>query len=381
MPRTGENIYKRKDGRWEARIIVEYDPNGKAKYKYLYAKTYSEVKAKMIHVHTSIESTTTIITNKEASYESWLIRWLQSKKIQVKSSTYIRYRNIIESHIIPALGKYPINRIGTSMMENFVSNKLTHGRLDGNGGLSPKTMSDILTIIKESFKYAQVSGALTVCRFDGICFKQNAQEMRVLSVFEQQQLLSVLFDDFDRYKMGVFIQVQEMLKLLHADRKLPTLAGKGYVFNGLTHDSYVVEYQRKDDCMSHDIYEKIIEKPWSARTTSLRGMLAEIRGELGEKAVLDFDRDIATTAKCSCGENKALFTPVHKLKGEMLTCPKCGAQMTFDSVHSIAGDENFLDKTPMEIGIPLLHIVGGRVGMDTTYYEFTSDEAEVFENL
>ena len=205
MPRTGENIYKRKDGRWEARIIVEYDPNGKAKYKYLYAKTYSEVKAKMIRVHSSIESSTTIITNKEASYESWLIRWLQSKKIQVKPSTYIRYRNIIESHIIPALGKYPINKIGTSMMENFVSNKLTHGRLDGNGGLSPKTMSDMLTIIKESFKYAQVSGALTVCRFDGICFKQNAQEMRVLSVFEQQQLLSVLFDDFDRYKMGVFI--------------------------------------------------------------------------------------------------------------------------------------------------------------------------------
>ena len=152
MPRTGENIYKRKDGRWEARIIVEYDPNGKAKYKYLYAKTYSEVKAKMIRVHSSIESSTTIITNKEASYESWLIRWLQSKKIQVKSSTYIRYRNIIESHIIPALGKYPINKIGTSMMENFVSNKLTHGRLDGNGGLSPKTMSDMLTIIKESFK-------------------------------------------------------------------------------------------------------------------------------------------------------------------------------------------------------------------------------------
>lgn len=55
--------------------------------------------------------------------------------------------------------------------------------------------------------------------------------------------------------------------------------------------------------------------------------------------------------------------------------------MTFDSVHSITGSESFLDKTPMEIGIPLLHIVGGRIGMDTTYYEFTSDEAEVFENL
>lgn len=177
------------------------------------------------------------------------------------------------------------------------------------------------------------------------------------------------------------IQVQEMLKLLHADRNLPTLAGKGYVFNGLTHDSYIVEYQRKEDCMSHDTYENIIEKSWSVKTTSLKEILNEIQAELGEKAVIDFDRDIATTAVCSCSEHKNLFTPVHKLKGEMLVCPKCGSQMSFDSIHSLNGTENFLDKTPFEIGIPLLHIIGGRVGMNTTYYEFTADESEVFENL
>lgn len=177
------------------------------------------------------------------------------------------------------------------------------------------------------------------------------------------------------------IQVQEMLKLLHADRNLPTLAGKGYVFNGLTHDSYVVEYQCKEDCMSHDTYEKIVEKPWSVKTIALKDVLAAIRSELGERAVLDFDRDIATRAKCSCGECKDLFTPVHKLKGHMLTCPKCGAQMNFDSIHSIKGEEDFLDKTPYDIGIPLLHIVGGRVGMNTTYYEFAADEAEIFEGL
>ena len=177
------------------------------------------------------------------------------------------------------------------------------------------------------------------------------------------------------------IQVQEMLKLLHADRNLPTLAGKGYVFNGLTHDSYVVEYQRKEDCMSHDTYETIVEKPWSVKTISLKEILTQIRNEQGEKAVLDFDRDIATRASCSCGEHKDLFTPVHKLKGHMLTCPKCGNQMTFETIHSIRGEEDFLDKTPFEIGIPLLHIVGGRVGMHTTYYEFTADEAEIFDNL
>ena len=177
------------------------------------------------------------------------------------------------------------------------------------------------------------------------------------------------------------IQVQEMLKLLHADRNLPTLAGKGYVFNGLTHDSYVVEYQEKADCMSHDTYEDIRQMPWSARTVTLRQILTHIRSELGEKALLDLDRDIVTTATCACGEHKDLFTPVHKLRGHMIACPKCGQQMTFESFHTVRGDEDFLDRTAFELGLPLLHIVGGRLGMKTTYYEFSADEAEVFENL
>ncbi len=32
MSKKGENIYKRKDGRWEGRYIRLYDESGKAKY-------------------------------------------------------------------------------------------------------------------------------------------------------------------------------------------------------------------------------------------------------------------------------------------------------------------------------------------------------------
>ena len=177
------------------------------------------------------------------------------------------------------------------------------------------------------------------------------------------------------------VQVQELLKLLHRDRSLPTLAGKGFVFNGLTHDSYVVEYQRKPDCMSHDTYEQIEEKPWSTAEITLRQILDEIKCDLGESAVLDLDRDIATTASCGCGEKMDLFTPVHKLRGKDLVCPKCGRQMTFDSIHTLFGGEDFLDRTPNEIGIPPLHIIAGRCGMEMRYYEFTKDAEEVFLGL
>ena len=41
MSRKGENIYKRKDGRWEGRYIKSHE-NGKAHYGYVYGKTYKE---------------------------------------------------------------------------------------------------------------------------------------------------------------------------------------------------------------------------------------------------------------------------------------------------------------------------------------------------
>ena len=47
MSRKGENIYKRKDGRWEGRYIKARMATGKAKYGYVYAKTYAEVKQKL----------------------------------------------------------------------------------------------------------------------------------------------------------------------------------------------------------------------------------------------------------------------------------------------------------------------------------------------
>lgn len=177
------------------------------------------------------------------------------------------------------------------------------------------------------------------------------------------------------------IEVQEMLKLLHSDRNLPTLTGKGYVFNGLTHDSYVVEYQEKEDCMSHETYEEIKEMPWSTHTLKIGEALSAIRDDLGEGAVIDFDRDIVKKLKCSCGEQQDCFLPLHKLKGEMLICPKCGEDMQFESFHIIDGTESFLDKTLEEIGIPALHIICGRVGINVRYYELSEDEAEVFAGL
>src|ERR1700726_4931611 len=68
------------------------------------------------------------------------------------------------------------------------------------------------------------------------------------------------------------VQCQEAVKILHG---METISGKGWVFSGLSADSYLIEFQQKADCVSHDTLEKIVSMPWSVQTTTVNEALAE----------------------------------------------------------------------------------------------------------
>jgi len=124
MPRRGENIYKRKDGRWEGRYIKEHDIMGKTKYGYVYAKTYSEVKTKLKQHMMTSSNKELFPNNKEAkTYNNWLDLWLATKKNEVKESTFVRYSNIVNNHLRNNLGQYPIEKIDTFVLEQFIKSK------------------------------------------------------------------------------------------------------------------------------------------------------------------------------------------------------------------------------------------------------------------
>lgn len=80
--------------------------------------------------------------------------WLEREKNFLKISTYNTYRNLYESHVKPIFGNKFINNISNESLQQFIFDKLKNGRLDGNGGLSRKTVKDIMTIIKISINYA-----------------------------------------------------------------------------------------------------------------------------------------------------------------------------------------------------------------------------------
>ena len=76
MARKGENIYKRKDGRWEGRYIKSRSSTGKANYGYVYAKSYREVKAKLISQLRKLSLVTSYICYKVHR------AWIRCKKSQ-----------------------------------------------------------------------------------------------------------------------------------------------------------------------------------------------------------------------------------------------------------------------------------------------------------
>ena len=149
----------------------------------------------------------------EKNYDTWLDEWLSFRKMRVKESSYIRYRNMIDNHIRPYLGQCMIREIDTFSMEEYVSLLLKNGRLDRQGGLSVKSISDILTVVKESFRYAGAHGENITCCFEHICVKRKFQDMRVLSRREEGELVAFLLTDTDSYKLGVFLSLYTGIRI------------------------------------------------------------------------------------------------------------------------------------------------------------------------
>ena len=205
MPRKGENIYKRKDGRWEGRYIKGRNQNGKAQYGYVYAKSYRELKAKLKNIVPISKKAPDVLKNKTVlSFECIAQEWLQTKKVYVKESTFMRYSYLLEKYILPSLGEYAISDIQNHDINNFSSSLLLSGGVHDTG-LSAKTTSDIVCLVKSIMKYAVSTGNNAYYNGDLTSIKQQSKEMRILSKKEQEIITNNLIDSEDMRDIGILI--------------------------------------------------------------------------------------------------------------------------------------------------------------------------------
>lgn len=206
MPRKGENIYKRKDGRWEGRYIKERTITGKVQYGYVYAKTYTEVKKKIADSICKKEESS--ILSKEIknidSFQAIAIEWITFIQPKVKESTLVKYQNLLSAYLLPYFRIKPLIEITNDMVEGYCSYLLTNGGKKGKG-LSSKTVTDILSVLRSILKFASKTREYIVCENISVSIKRTTKEMKVLSRKEQDQFCKYLYSNLDSRNIGVLI--------------------------------------------------------------------------------------------------------------------------------------------------------------------------------
>lgn len=203
MPKRGKNIYKRKDGRWEARYVKGISDDGKKIYGSVYGKTYTEAKEKQalfVHDHLFKNKLTTICLS-ELMHE-----WLNHIENTVKKSTYQKYRSIVKNHVdTHVLGTIPVRLLSANSYSDYSKSKLDPGIL------SPKTVNDILIVIGLALSYAEDVYDIKKTKLQRV--KEPKKETRVLSLTEQKQLEQYLYHDMNLYKLGVLLALYTGIRI------------------------------------------------------------------------------------------------------------------------------------------------------------------------
>jgi len=165
------------------------------------------------------------------------------------------------------------------------------------------------------------------------------------------------------------VQVQEAVKLLHVERLGPSaLAGAAFQFVGLTHDSYVVRYPRRDDCLSHDTYALADARP-VAPETPLRELLADAQAQLGADALLELEHELVLGGSCAaCGVQAPIMRPAFALTAGAGRCPDCGEPWRLAYAHTIDDGSPLLDYTVRELGLPDADAIVARTAHTRRFY-------------
>lgn len=222
MPKRGENIRKRKDGRWEARYK---DENGK--YKSVYGRTYKEVKEKSLSQQNTKEKRTAGAENLSPPvvlFHSVCEEWLAFKKKKIKISSYCTYSTIVHNHLIPFFENTDIREIDfQEKIVSFIEQKAQEN-------LSEKRIKEIIQRLKQIIKFMEKRyGVHKDFEIYLPEYVQHTQrEVQVLTEEEQQRLTSVLLRKNNKDRIGILLslfmglRIGEVCAMLWSDIDLET---------------------------------------------------------------------------------------------------------------------------------------------------------------
>lgn len=189
MAKKGENIYLRKDGRWEGRYIKGRNPDGKPLFGYVYGRQYSEVKRKLVTLKAELYKSESLpVIFGKGKFNDWMYYWLEFlRKPYIKPETYMGYRRIVDNHISPVLGHFNINEITQENIQDMV-NELRQK-------LAASTLHGVCRLLKSIFNAAIEKGLLKYNPYRNIKLPKTPKSAaRVLTSAEQKRFEKAAYD-------------------------------------------------------------------------------------------------------------------------------------------------------------------------------------------
>ena len=211
MARRGENIYKRKDGRWEGRYVTGKKNNGRTAFSYVYGRTYSEVKKKL-EIYKGNHRMDRLSGNYTPAFgdgklSTWLEHWLEEEiRPHVKESTYVVYRGQIERHILPAIGMEQLLSVNRQSMK-----KLYYKILEKN--ISHGTAQSVCKRFAASLRSAYEANLIT--EVPNISFKKKhvtKKEAKFMTLHEQKMLEKNL-DDGNKKDLAILLSLYSGIRV------------------------------------------------------------------------------------------------------------------------------------------------------------------------
>ena len=128
-PNGDGTVRKRKsDGRWEGRITIGKKKDGTCIIKTVTAKTQKALMARLNELKFRYAGAN-LVEKCQMTVGEWLIDWLDNyKKHMIRPTTYRGYKNYIETHMIPYIGKKPITNLRTSDIQRMYNQLKEGGR-------------------------------------------------------------------------------------------------------------------------------------------------------------------------------------------------------------------------------------------------------------
>lgn len=210
MARHGENIFKRKDGRWEARVVVRGED--RRTYRSLYGATYTEVKAKKEDFLRRSPLTAVPYQGRRATLERISELWLAGVYGTVKESTYTRYHRTVHAYLIPTFGSREISKLDSRAVNKFRDTLLLSGGRQG-GGLSEKTVTDILSVLKLILSFAADEGYTIQSTAQIRCPKSKKKDIRTMPADELERLEELLLKSDDELSLGILLTLHTGIRI------------------------------------------------------------------------------------------------------------------------------------------------------------------------